>query len=667
MYLLFDTSLPLQDPVLTFALVLFIILLSPVLLTRIKVPSVVGLIIAGVIIGPHGLDILEYNIAIILFSTVGLLYIMFLAGLELDIIEFKKNRNKSLIFGAITFIVPFGIGTLICYYYLNYGIYSSLLVSSMFSSHTLVAYPIASRLGLTKHEVVIIAVGGTIITDTAVLLVLAIVKSMFLGDADLIFWLLFILKISAFTFTVAWGFPRIGRWFFKNVEPDNVNSYIFIILMVFIAASLAELAGVEAIIGAFLAGLSLNRLIPHHSLLMNRIEFVGNAIFIPFFLIGVGMLVDVKVLFYGLEAFEVIVVLSIVAIMSKFVAAWITQLLFKYNGRLRNFLFGLSSAHAAATLAVIMVGFNIGLVDDNVLNATVVLILVTCMVSSFVVENVGKKLAAELETEIDFSHFPERILVPIANPSNIANLLELAYSFKGNHSAPIVPLAIIKDDEQAREKVQINKQALDRAIQNGRVSADELQPITRIDLNIGGGILRAVKEMMVTHVIVGWNGEVKQGDKLFGSILDNLIIKTDSMLTVAKIKNPTNTLSKIRIVIPPKAAQEVGFRDWLKSMHRLAKRIDSDIVLLGDNSTTAQAADILLAKQDVDLNITEFDDWENFAKLKKINSKDDLLVVISAKAGSVSHNPYLDKLPQLLAREFAEHSFLVVYPKQDAD
>jgi len=378
--------------VLVFSLILFIILIFPLLLKKINIPGIIGLILAGVFIGPHGLNILEKNSAVDLFSTIGLLYIMFIAGLELDLNEFNKNKHKSILFGFFTFALPLTIGFPICYYFLEYDFFASLLTASMFSTHTLVAYPIVSRMGVSKNEAVAITVGGTILTDTAVLLLLAVIIGSYQGGLNQEFWIRLIISLTVFfvfMFTIA---PRIAKWFFSKLESEKHSHYIFVLAVVFFAAFLAQVAGVEPIIGAFVAGLTLNRLIPASSALMNRIDFIGNAIFIPFFLISVGMIVNLEVINNGPTALIVAGTLTIVALTGKWIAAWITQIVFKFSGNQRRLIFGLSSSHAAATLAVILVGYKNGILDENILNGTILLILITCVVASIVSEKLPKEL-----------------------------------------------------------------------------------------------------------------------------------------------------------------------------------------------------------------------------------------------------------------------------------
>jgi Kef-type K+ transport system membrane component KefB len=436
-----DFSLPLKNPVIIFSLVLFIILFAPILLKKIKVPHIIGLILAGVIVGPYALNLLRRDSSIVLFGTVGLLYIMFLAGLEIDISEFKKNRKKIIFFGLITFTLPLICGTLASYYILGYGWLSSILLASMFSTHTLVSYPIASKYGVSRNRAVALAIGGTMITDILALLILAIIAGMTKGEVTSSFWITLGVSTVIFVGIVFFIFPVIIRWFFKHYE-DSVSQYIFVLAIVFLSSFLAEAAGIEAIIGAFFAGLVLNNFIPHSSALMNRISFVGNALFIPFFLIGVGMLVNFNVLFNGWGALRVAGVIVVVAILTKFLAAWITQKSFRLFPEEGRMIFGLSTSHAAATLAIILVGYNIiigetpdgdpiRLLDEDILNGTILLILVSCAISSFVVEKASHNIALKEAEEADEKEDNgEKILISLAYPDTVAELIDFGLMLK---------------------------------------------------------------------------------------------------------------------------------------------------------------------------------------------------------------------------------------------
>ena len=491
---LLEIKFPLQDPVPIFTIVVFIILLAPILLRKLRIPSIIGLILAGMAIGDHGFNLIAKG-SIDLFGKAGLLYIMFLAGLELDMAEFKKNKYKSLVFGALTFAIPLGLGFLLCYQWLHFNFMGSLLVSSMFATHTLVAYPLASRMGITKNEAVTVTVGGTIITDTAVLLILAVITGSVDGELNQAFWFKLSGSFLLFAFGVLFGFPFIGRWFFKKIKDDQTTHFIFVFAMVFLAAWLAELAGIEGIIGAFLAGLALNQLIPHTSALMNRIEFTGNAIFIPFFLISVGMLVDLKVLLKGPDALIIAGALTGMAVATKWLAAFITQKIFRYSPTQRNVIFGLSTSHAAATIAVILIGYNIGLIDENVLNGTIILILITCMIGSFVTANAGKRLAiSEADKLPETINQQERLMIPVMDNEKIEGLLDFAVMIKGDaNRLPIDLLSVVQDDKEAKGKVMLNQKKLEKAIKHGAETDTRVQVLNRVDLNLSNGVARAVK------------------------------------------------------------------------------------------------------------------------------------------------------------------------------
>lgn len=390
-----DFQLPLENPILVFCVVLAIILLSPLLLKRFKIPAIVGLIIAGVIVGPHTLNLLRASSAVKLFSTIGILYIMFIVGLELDLSEFKIHRNKSLVFGALTFLLPLSIGFPVCYFVLNFDFLASLLTASMFSTHTLVSYPIVSRLGVARNAAVAVTIVGTFITDVTVMLLFAVALGTEHNADDDMFWTRLIV-MTTFMLVVMLGIvPRVARWVLQRLENEKYTPYIFVLSVVFFAAFLAQRAGLEPIVGAFLAGLVLNKIIPKKSELAERIEFIGNALFIPFFLMSVGMLVDLKVVLKGPGAMVIALVLTGVALTGKWLAAWFTQLLFKFSPAQGRLIFGLSASHAAVTIAIITVGYNKGVLSEDVLNGTIILVLVTCVVSAFVTEHAAKQLAAE--------------------------------------------------------------------------------------------------------------------------------------------------------------------------------------------------------------------------------------------------------------------------------
>src|SRR5690554_3195185 len=622
--LIHEFELPLQNPVLIFSLILFIILLSPILLRKLNVPGIIGLIIAGVIIGPYGFNILAQSSAIDLFSTIGLLYIMFIAGLELDMNEFKSNRNKSVMFGFLTFIIPIGIGFPVCYYLLGYDFNASFLTASMFATHTLVAYPIVSKFGISKSQAVAVTVGGTILTDTAVLIILAVIMANSEGNLNQEFWIRLGVSLTIFSAIMFLIIPRIAKWFFRKLESEKHSHYIFVLSIVFLAAFLAEVAGVESIIGAFVAGLALNKLIPHSSALMNRIEFIGNSLFIPFFLISVGMLVDVSVILSGPTALIIAGTLSVVALFGKWFAALITQLLFKYSKAQRQLIFGLSGAHAAATLAVILVRYKAGILDENILNGTIILILVTCIVASFATETAGKKIVIDSEDTADLTKADEfqseHILLPIANVANIEKLLEFAIFIKDKKSAnPVSILSVVSNNNEAEINILKARNKLEAFVKQASASEAKVNVVTTIDHNPASGIIRISRELMTDIIILGWPQRTGFFDRLIGEKLDSILNNTDKTIFVCHLEKPLVLHKRIVVAIPPLAEHENGFSLWIAKITTLAQEISVSIHIYGNEATQkAVERELKKGKLAASISMSTFTDWEDFLILSKI-------------------------------------------------
>lgn len=670
-HLIHEFDLPLENPILIFSLILFIILLSPILLRRLNIPGIIGLIIAGVVIGPHGLGILEKSSAIDLFSTIGLLYIMFIAGLELDMNEFKSNRNKSLLFGLFTFIIPLAAGFPVCHYLLGYDFNASLLTASMFATHTLVAYPIVSKLGVSKNQAVAVSVGGTILTDTAVLLILAVIIGNSQGNLDKEFWIRLLVSLAIFSFIMFFIIPKIAKWFFRKLESEKHSHYIFVLSVVFFAAFLAEVAGVEPIIGAFVAGLALNKLIPHSSALMNRIEFIGNSLFIPFFLIGVGMLVDVSVITKGPNALIIAGTLSAVALIGKWLAALFTQLVFKYSAAQRQLIFGLSGAHAAATLAVILVGYRAGILDENILNGTIILILVTCIVASFATERAAKKIIVESDDADEIiktngAASSEHILLPIASVQNIEKLLELAIFIKDKKSAnPVSILSVVSNNNEAEINILKARNKLEEFVKQASASETKVNVITTIDHNTASGIIRISREIMADMIILGWPQRAGFFDKLIGEKIDSILNNTDKTTFICHLEKPLVLHKRIVIAAPPLSEYENGFGLWMSKMTKLAQELSISIVMYC-NEATEKAVEKYLktTRQTSVISTKSFSDWEDFLIISKDINEDDLFVLVSARKGATSYIGVLENLPSKIEKYFPNNSRFVIYPQQ---
>jgi Kef-type K+ transport system membrane component KefB len=671
-----ETTLPLTNPVLKFLVILVIILFAPIILNKIKIPHLLGLIIAGAFIGPNGLNLMERDSSIILSGTAGLLYIMFLAGLEINIADFKRNSRKSLIFGLYTFIVPMLLGLITSLYYLNFSWPTSILLASMFASHTLIAYPLVSKMGVAKNQAVNITVGGTLITDTLALLVLAVIVGSTSGDLSAQFWVRMAVSIALFGLIIAFLFPLIGRWFFKRFD-DNVSQYIFVLVMVYLGAVLAELAGIEAIIGAFMAGLALNRLIPHSSPLMNRIDFVGNAIFIPFFLIGVGMLIDFRVFLKDIETINVAITMIVVATLAKFIAAWLAQKTFGFSRDQRRIIFGLSNAQAAATLAAVLVGYNIivgetpagepiRLLNDSVLNGTILMILFTCTIATFVAQKGAKNIALLENTKLDQTGgiSQEKILLPLNDLGYTEELVNLAVMIKSRSNRNgLFALSIVDNNSNDNLTVSQARKILEQAVKSAASTDNSINEILRYDINIVNGITSTVKEQRITDVILGLQPEKGISDNFLTHLHDGLLTKSNATTLVYKPAQPFGTIQRHVVIVPEHAEKEIGFPFWISKIWNIARNSGAKVVFFATKETQSVIQEIQ-SKHPIDCSFELFKDWTDFLILARGFKNDDNLIIVLSRKDGLSSHPVMSKIPAYLNKYFQENTFLLVYPMQ---
>ena len=669
-------ELPLTDPVLKFLLILVIILSAPLLLNKLKIPHLLGLIIAGAIIGPNGLNLVLRDSSIILSGTAGLLYIMFLAGLEIDMGDFKKNSGRSFVFGMYTFLIPMALGIVAGLYVLHFSMETSILLASMFASHTLIAYPIISKLGITKDKSVTITVGGTMITDMLALLVLTVIVGMATGVIGEHFWTRLSISIVIFVLFVVIAFPIAGRWFFKHVQ-DSISQYIFVVVMVFLGAYLAELAGIESIIGSFLAGLSLNRLIPRSSPLMHRVEFIGNSIFIPFFLIGVGMLIDYRAFFTSFDTIKVGIVMIIVATIAKYAAAWLTQKTFRMSVDQRRIIFGLSNAQAAATLAAVMVGYNvilgqtpegepIRLLNESVLNGTILMILVTCTMASFSAQRGAHNLAATASSETDETgDHKERILIPLSNEDTAEELVNLSLATKSKKNTHHLYALNILDNKVSGDDQQLKKsrRLLENAALTAAATDTHLQELQRYDLNVTNAILSVILEHRITDLVLGLHKEKGIPSSFLGRITEGILDYSDVTTLIYKPAQPLSTMKRHLVVIPVQAEKEAGFPQWVARVWNVIQNTGAKAIFYGSSDTLGRLK-TLLGKRGGEMEFTEFSDWEDFLIVFRDVHKDDNLWIVMSRHNGISFNPSMNRIPGYLNKYFQQNSFILVYPLQ---
>ena len=671
--------LPITDPTWIFFLVLMIILFAPIVLGRLRIPHIIGMILAGVVIGKYGFNILERDSSFELFGKVGIYYIMFLAGLEMDLENLKKNLLKALVFGVLTFCIPFAMGMWVGMNVLGFGVGASMLLSSIFASHTLVAYPIVGRYGMTRHASVSISIGGTMFALTVALFILAGISGMYRGELDSGSWIWFIGKCVGYCAFVFLVFPRFARWFFRTYE-DNVMQYIFVLALVFLSAALAELAGMEGIFGAFLAGLVLNRLIPHVSPLMNRTEFVGNALFIPYFLIGVGMLINLGALFHGGETIKVVLVMVIVATVSKWIAAWLTQLVYRMSKASRQMLFGLSNAHAAGALAMVMVGTKIELepgvflMNDDMLNGVVIMILFSCIISSVVTEHAARTMAlAEENGEMDMTRGKEdeRMMVSIANPETVEPLVNMALMMRDPKSKKellAVTVEVEYDEAKKQAKLAQRRKSLEQAARIASAVDVPMKTRCRLSTNAATGILNTASEMNASEIILGLHHKHGLLDSFLGSFAQSILKGTHRQMMVVKCLIPVNTMRRIMVAVPPKAEYESGFYKWVERLARIGGQLGCRVHFWAHPDTLQRISGYMNRFHgSVRVEFSPMDDWDDLLLISSKVAFDHLMVIVCARKGAISYQPSFEELPNQITKYFSNNSLMLIYPDQLGD
>lgn len=674
-----NLSLPVTDPVWIFFIVLTIILLAPILMSRIRIPHIVGMILAGILIGEHGFNILERDSSFELFGQVGLFYIMFLAGLEMDMEDFRKNKVKGLVFGLLTFSIPMVLGILSSRFILGLGVASSVLLASMYAPHTLVSYPIVSRYGHSKQRSVTIIIGGTAVTVTLALFILAVIGGMYKESVTSgWYWILLVVKVAVLALLIVFLLPKLGRWFFRKYD-DTVIHFVFVLAMVFLCGGLMAFVGMEGLLGAFLAGLVLNSLIPKVSPLMHRLEFVGNALFIPYFLIGVGMIIDLESIFKGGETLKVAAVMTIVATASKWLPAFATQKIYRMSRTERMMMFGLSNSHAVATLAAVLIGHEVilengeRLLNDAVLNGTVVMILFSCLISSIVTEKAAKRFAVEEKSgmtgEQPSTAKEGKILIPVANPDTIDNLVCLSLLLRPEHSKqPLIALSVTTDNQNSPGDMSGGRKLLERAASVASAAEVKMNMVSRYDINVTSGIIHTIKEYDITDLVIGLHRRSGFLDSFFGSLTNNLLKGTFREVIVVCFTMPVNTFRGITVKVPARAGYESGFAKWVIQLCRIAKCLDCPVTFCSDEETAAQITGICGNPGNGSLHrIDTYDNISRSDRLTRDIDPEDLLVIISSRSNSISYDPAFDRLPSIINRDFENNSFMIIYPEQTVE
>ena len=667
-----SVTLPLNQPVAIFMLVLVIILGSPILFRRLKIPSLVGLIVAGIIVGPYGFNILARDASFEIFGQMGILYLMFLASVEMDMYHLKKNIGKGLVFGLITFIIPLVGGIFASRYALSTGWTTAVLLASTLSSHTLVSYPIISKLGLSNCRGVVIAVSGTIVTVLLSLIVLAeVIDVSVRGYFEIESLLLMFAMMGVLAGAIGWAYPRLTRWFFRKTD-DTVSQFIFILVLVCLASLSAKLIGLESILGAFYAGLILNKFIPARSALMGRIEFVGNAIFIPYFMIGVGMLLNIHVVFRDFGVAWIALVMVVTALTTKLLAAWITRRIYSLDNLDMGLMFGLSSGKAAATIAAAMIGYQYGLLDEDLMSGAVVMILVCCIVASVVTLSAARKqrirlTAGEMEREGVESTGYARQLIAVANPMTSEGLMKLAVFMRNKDNKDPMTVLFVRNTNDGRV-IAMGREAIRLASSAAVAMNMKVHEVERYDFNAVSGVINILNEYRATDIIIGLHRKTNIVDTFYGNFIESLQNATDKMIIISRCFVPVDTLRRLVVVVPRNAEYETGFHAWVARVGNLGIQLGSKIMFLAGTKSAAIIEHVMTEDgYGVERVYRTMDTWDDFILASGEIGEEDLLLIIAARKDSVSYSAELQELPGFLNRHFAPNNLVVIYPEQFGD
>ena len=669
---------PITDPTLIFFVVLLIVLFAPIIMGKLRIPHIIGMVLAGIVVGKYGLNILERDSSIELFGKVGLYYIMFLAALEMDMEGMKKNKSRLLIYGLLTCFIPFTLTYFMSIHLLHYSTKASLLLSCIMASNTLIAYPIVSRYGLQQKPSVTLSVGSSMLSLLIALVILAGLVASFGEHDGVLFWIFFATKFAAYCGFMIFLIPRLTRWFLRRYS-DAVMQFIFVMAMLFMSAALSQIVGIEGVFGAFFAGLILNRYIPHISPLMNRLEFIGNALFIPYFLIGVGMLINVNLLFQGGHILWVIFCIVFFGTLGKAIAAYAACLGFRLPLSSGHMMFGLTSAHAAGSIAMVMVGMNIligpntYLVNDDMLNGVVIMILFTCIISSLLTDWSSQKIILrdkELpEAEDEKKGNEEKILIPVRYPEYADSLMDLALLVRNQKlNRGLVCLNVVYDDKDVRYNQEQGRQLLDHCSQLAAATDVMTQTQVRIAANIANGIKHAFNEFQCSEIIIGMHMHPERSPKFWGEFHQSLFNGLSRQIIMARVIQPLNTIRRIQVAVPSRAEFEPGFYRWLERLSRTAGNLDCRIQFHGRTETLALINEYIQNRHhEVRADYALMNHWNEMPQLAAQISNDHMLVVITARKGTVSYKTALERLPEEITRFFSRTNLMIIFPDQHGD
>lgn len=673
---MFSSYFPVTDPTWVFFIVLCIILLAPMIMTKLRIPHIIGMVLAGIIVGKYGLNILERDDSFELFGQVGLYYIMFLAGLEMDTDGLRKNVKQVVIFGLLTFLIPFFLVYLAGINIMGYSMHATLLLCCIMASNTLIAYPIVGKYGLQRHKSVTISVGASMIALTLALLSLSMIVSLADSGSSVpmpLTVLLILVKLVVYCAVLLLVIPRVARWFLQRYS-DAVTQFIFILSLLFLCSAICSLIGLEGVFGAFYGGLLLNRYIPRVSPLMGRLEFIGNALFIPYFLIGVGMLINIRALFYSWHTAYIVLIMVVIGTVGKLLAGYIVGIGLRFPLSYGHMMFGLTSAHAAGSIAIVMVGRNLQiadgvyLVDNEMLNGVVMMILFTCIISSVMTELACRQIVLHhpVESEIGKSGDDEKILLALRNEETMRELLGLAIMMRNPKlNRGLVGLNVVLDDMNVAMNQAKGKALLEKAQKAASAADVRMQTQSRIATNIANGMIHAFKEYDASEIIIGQHVKKTEGENFWGLFTENLTTELNRQIIIARVTQPLNTIRRIQVVVPSRAEYEPGFHRWLDRLARMASNLECRMQFHCKPATLSLINQYIQnIYPHVRAEYTAMTHWNEVPKIMGNVKDDHLLVIITARKGTISYKSVFEKLPQEISQYYKKENLMIIFPDQ---
>ena len=669
--------LPITDPTFIFFVVLIIILFAPIVMSKLRIPHIIGMVLAGIAIGQYGFNVLVRDNSFELFGRVGLYYIMFLAGLEMDMEGVKKHSRRFLLFGLLTCLVPLIMTYVMSMTILDYSSSASFLLGCIMASNTLIAYPIVGRYGLQRHQSVALSVGSSMISLFLALVMLAAISGSFSKDSGWLFWVMFVVKFAAFCVGSVILIPKLTRYFLRRYS-DAVMQYTFVMAVMFLSAALSSLIGIEGVFGAFYSGLILNRYIPRVSPLMNRIEFIGNALFIPYFLIGVGMLINLRTLFSSVEMVWIVVLIVFFGTFGKAVAAYVSSLLFRLSKADGHMMFGLTSAHAAGAIAMVMVGIRLEvapgeyLMSDDMLNGIIMMILFTCIISTMMTEHAAKKIIIQEKTHLQ-GDVPkdddEKILLCVKYPEIAPHLLYLSMYMRNQRlNRDLVALNVVYDDEKSNNAREEGIRLLEQLQHTASASEVKVQTQVRLATNIANGIKHAFREFGCSEIVMGMHVHTDITPRFWGEFIQSLYNGLNRQIILMRFVQPMSTLRRIRVAVPSRAEFEPGFHRWLERLSRFAGQLDCRIQFHGRNESLTLIREYINNRHpNVRAEYTYMGHWNELPQLAAEIADDHLFVVVTARKGTISYKTALERLPDELQKHFSGKNLMIIFPDQHGD